>query len=101
MTNKALKKFSRKELLEILVSQSKEIEYLQDQLNIMKSQLENKEIIIKNAGSMAEAALQLNHIFQNADAAAKQYLDSLKQMSDQIEDQKYETTDFFRKEGQK
>ena len=78
MTNKALKKFSRKELLEILVSQSKEIEQLRERLRMAESQLENREIAMKNAGSMAEAALQLNHIFQDADAAARQYLESLK-----------------------
>lgn len=78
--HKELRKFSRRELLEILVSQSKEIDRLQAQLAAANSLLESREITIKNAGSMAEAALQLNHIFQDADAAARQYLDSIKLM---------------------
>lgn len=80
MTNKELKKFSRRELLEILVSQSREMEQLQKELKATNELLEKREIVIKNAGSMAEAAMKLNHIFQDADAAAQQYLDSIRFM---------------------
>lgn len=80
MTHKELKKFSRRELLEILVAQSREIDRLQKELKAATELLENREITIKNAGSLAEAALRLNHIFRNADAAAQQYLDSIQLM---------------------
>lgn len=80
MTHKELRKFSRKELLEVLVSQSREIERLQKQLEDAKELLKSREIAINNAGSMAEAALQLNHVFRDADAAAQQYLESIRVM---------------------
>lgn len=78
--DKQLKKFSRKDLLEVLVAQSKEIETLKEQLCLAQQQLARRELAIRNAGSLAEAALHLNHIFQDADAAAQQYLASIKAM---------------------
>ena len=59
MTHKELKKLSRRELLEILVAQSREIERLQKELKAANELLENREITIKDAGSIAEAALRL------------------------------------------
>jgi hypothetical protein len=76
-SDKTLKKLSRKELLEILVNQSRQIESLEAQLQEANEKLSQREIILENAGTMAEAALQLNHIFQDADAACQQYLASV------------------------
>lgn len=80
MKNRELKRFSRKELLEILVLQKKEIEELQKQLKAANKQLAKRELVISNAGSMAEAALKLNHVFRDVDAAARQYLESIELM---------------------
>jgi hypothetical protein len=76
-SDKTLKKLTRKELLEILVNQSRQIESLEAQLQEANEKLSQREIILENAGTMAEAALQLNHIFQDADAACQQYLASV------------------------
>jgi hypothetical protein len=81
MTDKQLRKLSRMELLELLVEQSKQIDELQRQLREAKEQLESREIKIANAGSMAEAALKLNHVFEDIEAAGQQYLYNLEQMS--------------------
>lgn len=43
--------------------------------------LHDKTIAIEKTGSIAEAALLLNGVFQAAEAAAKQYLDNIKQRS--------------------
>jgi chemotaxis regulatin CheY-phosphate phosphatase CheZ len=77
-TDKSLRKLSRKELLEILVNQSHRIEHLEAQLREANEKLQMREIVMDNAGSIAEAALRLNQIFQDADAACQQYLDSAK-----------------------
>lgn len=82
MENKELRKLSRKELLEILIFQNKKINELQEQLNNARTQLENRKIVMQKSGSMAEAALLLNRVFENADAAAQQYLINLKQILD-------------------
>jgi len=78
MTDKELRKLSRADLLEILIEQSEEIELLRERLKTAELALEHKEIIISNSGSIAEAALRLNGIFEAADAAGRQYLENLR-----------------------
>lgn len=78
MTDRELRKLKRIELLEIMLEQSKEIERLQAELARVKEELENKKIAIETAGTLAEAALKLSHIFEAADEAAKIYLDNIK-----------------------
>ena len=85
MTDRELKKLRRADLLEILVEQSREIEQLKAELEETRKELDNRMIIIEKAGSLAEAALQLNHIFEAADAAARQYLENVKSMSEAAE----------------
>lgn len=78
MTDKELKKLSRAELLEMLLQESRENEQLRQQLAEATEKLESKEISVDKAGSLAEAALQLNGVFDAAQAAADQYLDNLR-----------------------
>lgn len=80
MTDKELRKLTRIELLELLLEQSKEVERLQKELDHTKAALYDKQIMIENAGSIAEAALRLNGVFEAAQAAAEQYLNNLKRM---------------------
>lgn len=75
-----LKKMSRKDLLELLVLQSKKIDKLTNELKETKELLLSKEIIIKESGSIAEASLKLNKIFENAQLAANQYLENIKRI---------------------
>ena len=82
MTNKELKKLSRSELLEMLLSQSKEVEKLKEQLKKVNKLLEDRHIAIDNAGSLAEASLQLNGVFQAAQNAAAQYMENIQSLSD-------------------
>jgi hypothetical protein len=84
LSQKQIKKLKRVDLLELLVAQGEEIENLRVQLNDAKTQLENREIAIKEAGSIAEASLKLNRIFQDAQAAADQYLQNVKRQVQDI-----------------
>ena len=77
MRDNDLKYLSRAELLELLIAQMEENQKLQAELNDAKKQLEDRHIILKKAGSIAEAALELNQIFEAADRAAKQYVESV------------------------
>lgn len=81
MTDKALKRLSRAELLEMLLAQVEENEQLKKRLAQLQAQLENRQILIQDAGSIAEAAMQLNNVFQAADAAASQYLENVQRLS--------------------
>lgn len=83
MTDRELQHLSRTELLELLIEQMEENALLKLQLKSAMAQLEYKNIQILKAGSLAEAALQLNHVFEAADAAAKQYLDNVRRLADE------------------
>lgn len=83
MTDRELQHLSRSELLELLIAQMEENALLKLQLKSAMAQLEHKNIEILKAGSLAEAALELNGIFQAADAAAKQYLDNVRRLADE------------------
>ena len=83
MTDRELQHLSRSELLELLIAQMEENALLKLQLKSAMAQLEHKNIQILKAGSLAEAALELNGIFQAADAAAKQYLDNVRRLADE------------------
>ena len=78
MTDKELRKLKRIEILELLLEQSRENERLRAEIEEMKKKLEDREIAIKESGSIAEAALKLNGIFEAAQKAADQYLENLK-----------------------
>ena len=80
MTEKELKRLSRAELLELLLEQVEENEALRAEIADLKGQLEDRVIKIEDAGSIAEEALRLNGVFEAAEAAAKQYVDSLKEL---------------------
>lgn len=81
MTDKELKRLSRGELLEMLIQQSKELERLRKRLDAAESALQNREIAITNAGSIAEAALQLNGVFTAAQDACQQYMENICHLS--------------------
>ena len=78
MTDNELKKLNRKEPLEILIEQSSEIEQLQNALQKAEAKLQDRELKIRNAGSLAEASLVLNGVFEAAQAAADQYLENIR-----------------------
>lgn len=80
MTEKELKKLNRKQLLELLLIQTNRADELEKRLSEMQKALNDREITLSEAGSIAEAALKLNGIFEAADAAAKQYLDNIKRL---------------------
>jgi len=78
MTDRELRKMSRKELLEMLLAQCKENESLWAELEEYKSREDTKNIAISNAGSLAEASLALSGVFESAQTAADMYLHNLK-----------------------
>lgn len=82
MTDKELRKLKRIEILELLLEQSRENERLRAEIAEVNKKLEDKEIAIKEAGSIAEAALKLNGIFEAAQRAADQYLENLKMQTE-------------------
>ena len=88
MTEKELKKLNRFQLLEMIILQTEQIADLEKQLQKTRRLLENQQIQVAQAGSIAEAALQLSGIFEAAQSAADVYLANVKihtENADQIE----------------
>lgn len=83
MTDQELRKLSRADLLELLLQQAKENERLREQLKQAQEQLASRKIEIEKAGSIAEAALQLNGVFEAAEKAAAQYLENVRRLAEE------------------
>ena len=80
MTDKELKRLSRAELLELLLIQTRESEHLKLQLEEAKRELADREIRIREAGNLADAAMAVNGVLESAQKAAQQYLDNIARM---------------------
>lgn len=87
MTSKELKRLRRTDLMEMLLELSKENEELRRQLGEANAKLEDKQLQVEKAGSLAEAALQLNGIFAAAQAACEQYEYNIRLRCQQLEEQ--------------
>lgn len=72
-----LRKLNKLQLLELLAQQEREIQALQELLAVRDAELAERRIRIAQSGSIAEAALKLNDVFEAAQKAADQYLLSL------------------------
>ncbi len=83
MTDKELRKLSRSELLELLLAQGRENAGLQARVSELEVQLESKRIEIGHAGSIAEAALQLNDVIGATQRAADQYMENTRRVCDE------------------
>lgn len=81
MDKRDLSKLKRSELLEIMLAQSEEIDRLRAELAQKDQQLQDRQIAIANAGSIAEAALSVTKVFDEAQKAADLYLDNVRRMA--------------------
>lgn len=81
MTEKELKRLSRTELLELLIEETRRGDRLEQELREAKEKLESREIKKERAGTLAEAALSINSVLEAADAAARQYLENVRNLA--------------------
>ena len=82
MTEKEMKKRSRTDLLRMLIDQGEEMKVLKEELEKAKAEISEREIKLTEAGSIAEAALKINGVFEAAQAASQQYLENVKHLSE-------------------
>ena len=78
MTEKELKQLNRYQLLELIILQTEQMDSLRHELQMAEKALEEKHMRLSNAGSIAEASLQISGIFEAAQAAADIYLEQVK-----------------------
>ncbi len=86
MSKREWKKLSRGDLLELLLEQVRENKRLQAELDQAREQLASREIVLEQAGSIAEAALRLNGVFEAAQRAADQYLENVRRIAGETAD---------------
>ena len=84
MTDKELKKLKRAELLQLLLTQSREIDRLRAELEEVNQKLNERNLSLDNCGSIAEAAMSIHNIFEEAQNAADLYLDNVKRKAEEI-----------------
>lgn len=85
MTEKELKKLNRYQLLELLIAQTERAENLEAQMEALRNSDHDKDLQIAVLGSIADASLQLNGVFQAAQAAADMYLEAAQLRAEEIE----------------
>lgn len=85
MSQQNLKKLSRSDLLELLLEERRENERLRAELETARKKLDDRMVRLEKAGSIAEASLQLNGVFEAAEAAAAQYLENIQRLSSEKE----------------
>ena len=81
MTPKELKKLTRKDLLQLLIQQSKQVKELEEKLKIAEAALQDRSIHIQEAGSIAEASLRVYGVFETAQIAADAYLENVRALT--------------------
>lgn len=77
MADKELRRLKRSELVEIIYELQKQNKKNFDTIKELEKELAERRIKISEAGSIAEAAMKLNGIFELAQSVADQYLDSV------------------------
>lgn len=101
MDDKKIKKISKRQLLEILLSQSKRIEELELELAQAKKEVASKKIQLEESGSIAEASLRLNRIFEIAQETADQYLINVQEKCKELEQKAQEELEKAKKKNVK
>ena len=85
MTDREVRKLNRTDLLKLLIEQTEENERLAARLSKLEQQLADRTITLENSGSIAEAALRLSGVFDQAQEAADSYLESIRAKQTQID----------------
>ena len=86
MTDRQLRKASRLDLLRMLLEEKKNSEALRDQIQNMQMQLDDRQIHMDQAGSLADAALKLSGIFDAAESACQYYTENIRKLSGRQEE---------------
>ncbi len=83
MPDKELRRMSRSELIEIIFAYQQNEKTLISEKEELQKKLDDRIIKINKAGSIAEAALEINDVFKSVEDAALQYLASIKQIKEE------------------
>ena len=85
MISKELKRLSRRELVDIIYQLKKNEQEMQEEIESLKNELEDKRIRISTAGSIADAAISVTNVFSAAQTTADLYLREISYMKEETE----------------
>lgn len=85
MTDKEFRRLSRPELIDIIFELRQQLEQRDDEIQLLKQAVEKRELDIMNAGSLADAVVSINGVLEAAQAAADQYILSVKAANEKAE----------------
>lgn len=85
MTDKEFKRLSRAQLIDIIYQFQLQIDKLTEQNKELERKLADKRLRLRNAGNIADAALEINDCFRSAQNAAEQYLNEIKAVREETE----------------
>lgn len=75
-----LRKLTKEQMLDIMLEQSREIEKLTAENEVLKQKIHDRKINIEESGSIAEASLRVTQIFAEAQKAADLYLENIRRI---------------------
>lgn len=85
MISKDLKRLSRRELVDIIYQLKKNEQEMQEEIESLKNELQDKRIRISMAGSIADAAMSVTNVFSAAQVTADLYLSEISCMKEETE----------------
>ena len=81
---KDLRRLKRAELIEIIARYQNREKELLEKNRKLEAELNERNIRMSNVGSIAEASLAINGVFDAAQAAADQYLEEIKRILSEL-----------------
>lgn len=99
MTDKEFKRLSRAQLIEIIYRLQLKEEELSAQNQQLKEALAEKRLRMDRVGNLAEAVLEINNVMQAAQDAAAQYIDEIRQMRSEMEEERRKVMEQARQEA--
>lgn len=82
MTDKEFRKLRRSALIKIIFEYQHREQEMQAEIKALKAQLEARELKITEAGSIADAVIRLNELFETAQKTADDYIAQVKKKCD-------------------
>ena len=99
MTDREFKRLSRSQLIDIIYQLQIKQKELEDENLQLKEELADKRIRLRQAGSIAEAALSIHDVLQTAQDAAALYLEEIRTMQAEVEEECRQTLKKARQEA--
>ena len=83
MTDKEFKRLNRSQLIEIIYQLQLRQEELTAEIERLSKELEDKRILVSEAGNIAEAALEIHNVMQAAQNAAEHFMEEMRLRSEE------------------